>query len=136
MLHYLPIVYVEDHEENFARFQVALAQTKHQGKMMHFSCAKEAEKFFQEAKIQGLNLGIILVDLHLPDRAGVELIRTIRQEEKFRNLPLIGIAEEYVFEDVESSYEAGANLFLIKPKDARGWADLVFRVEEYFSPRR
>lgn len=61
----------------------------------------------------GVDLAI--VDLNMPAMDGIELIRTVRSDEKIKKLPIILLTTESRFEDREVAYEAGANLYMTKP---------------------
>ena len=55
---------------------------------------------------------IFLVDYHLTDMEGIELVVALRDTDEFCNTPIV-VASGLDKEDV--ALEAGANLFLVKP---------------------
>jgi CheY-like chemotaxis protein len=131
--HYLPIVYVEDNEKDAALLRQALQQAKNQSELIHISDAGEARSFFLQSADQHRALGMIVTDLHIGAESGEELIKFIRSHEVFHKVPIIALADTYAYEELDAAYEKGANLFLIKPRELRGWTDLVFRLHEYFA---
>lgn len=61
------------------------------------------------------HLDAILTDLDLPDRDGISLIESLRQQESSAKLPMIALSS-HVFTDArERSLDAGATAFLTKP---------------------
>jgi len=58
---------------------------------------------------------LAIVDLNMPRMDGIELIRSVRGDEKLKNLPVILLTTENREEDRKAAIEAGANLFLTKP---------------------
>lgn len=58
---------------------------------------------------------LAFVDLNMPRMDGIELVRSIRADEKLRRLPVILLTTEGRDEDRRAAIEAGANLFLTKP---------------------
>ena len=58
---------------------------------------------------------LAFVDLNMPRMDGIELVRSIRADEKLRRLPVILLTTEGRDEDRQAALEAGANLFLTKP---------------------
>jgi CheY-like chemotaxis protein len=58
---------------------------------------------------------LAFVDLNMPRMDGVELIRSIRADERLQALPIILLTTEGRGEDRKAALEAGANLFLTKP---------------------
>lgn len=64
-------------------------------------------------KVQDVDLAI--VDLNMPRMDGIELIRTMRADEKLKAIPVILLTTESREQDRTAALEAGANLFLTKP---------------------
>jgi two-component system chemotaxis response regulator CheY len=64
-------------------------------------------------KVQSVDLAI--VDLNMPRMDGIELIRSIRADEKLKKLPVILLTTEKREVDRASALDAGANLYLTKP---------------------
>ncbi|GAB4519915.1 MAG: hypothetical protein OHK0046_29480 [Anaerolineae bacterium] len=64
------------------------------------------------AKVEEVLPDIILMDYHLSDIAGVEVLRDLRAHASFATLPVIIASGLDVEEEV---MQAGANKFLIKP---------------------
>ena len=64
-------------------------------------------------RIEAVDLAI--VDLNMPRMDGLELLRTLRADPKFKGLPVILLTTEGRAPDREAALEAGANLYLTKP---------------------
>jgi len=64
-------------------------------------------------RVEAVDLAI--VDLNMPRMDGIELIRSIRGDERLRELPIILLTTENRDEDRQAALDAGANLFLTKP---------------------
>jgi CheY-like chemotaxis protein len=58
---------------------------------------------------------LAFVDLNMPKMDGIELIRSIRADEKLRHLPVILLTTECREEDRQAALDAGATLYLTKP---------------------
>jgi DNA-binding NarL/FixJ family response regulator len=59
----------------------------------------------------------ILLDLKLPNVDGLEVLRTIRADERTRRLPVIVFTSSSDEEDLINSYDLGANSYVRKPLD-------------------
>lgn len=57
---------------------------------------------------------IFLVDYHLNDMSGIDLIHELRDSSQFMNTPIVMASGRDVGKEAQA---AGANLFLIKPYD-------------------
>ncbi|SET36796.1 hypothetical protein SAMN05660297_02173 [Natronincola peptidivorans] len=60
---------------------------------------------------------LILMDIMMPVMDGYETIQYIRQNRKFRNIPIIAITAKTLKEDRAKCIEAGANDYITKPVD-------------------
>jgi two-component system chemotaxis response regulator CheY len=70
-------------------------------------------------KIQALQFDTIIADINMPKMHGYELIREIRKLENYQDIPVIIITTEEEAADKRKGFEAGANLFLIKPTEPK-----------------
>ncbi|MEO5332357.1 MAG: response regulator [Magnetococcus sp. YQC-5] len=61
------------------------------------------------------DLRLVLMDVMMPVMDGLEAIRLIRQQERFKELPIIILSAKAMVEDRERGLAAGANAFLSKP---------------------
>jgi CheY-like chemotaxis protein len=64
---------------------------------------------------------IIVMDFNLPRVHGREIIKQIKSNENFRDIPLIVLTTSTAKEDVEYSYQMGANSFITKPTTIQGF---------------
>jgi len=58
---------------------------------------------------------LVLLDLKLPRRSGIEVLSWIRAHSKFATLPVVVLTSSPDGSDVRRAYEAGANSYLVKP---------------------
>src|SRR5437879_12450070 len=72
-----------------------------------------AEKFSDRQKYPMPRL--VLLDLKLPRKTGIEVLQWIRGQPVLRKLPVIILSASAQKSDVGRCYEVGANAFLVKP---------------------
>lgn len=58
---------------------------------------------------------LLIVDINMPKMDGYTMLRAIRADIQTRSIPAIMISTEAEGRDAERAYEAGANVYLIKP---------------------
>ncbi|MEW6535632.1 MAG: response regulator [Candidatus Auribacterota bacterium] len=60
---------------------------------------------------------LIVSDINMPKMDGLTLIKVLRLQEMYKELPIIVVTTEEDEQDKEKGYQAGANVYLIKPTD-------------------
>ena len=58
---------------------------------------------------------IVITDLNMPLMDGLELIKTLRQDDKYRELPIIMVSTESAEMDKKVAREMGASTYMVKP---------------------
>jgi CheY-like chemotaxis protein len=60
---------------------------------------------------------LILLDLMTPDMDGYRVIEKVRANDTLKTIPIIVLSANSRQENIDRSYQLGANAFVIKPKD-------------------
>lgn len=68
---------------------------------------------------------LIVLDMMMPGRTGVEVLQELRAEERFADTPVIMLTARAQTADREAAVEAGASHFLPKPFSPLALANLV-----------
>jgi two-component system, chemotaxis family, chemotaxis protein CheY len=58
---------------------------------------------------------VLIADLNMPRMDGLELIRAVRADAKLRGIPVLMMTTEMRPQDVMKAYDAGADMYLVKP---------------------
>jgi two-component system chemotaxis response regulator CheY len=62
---------------------------------------------------------LLITDLNMPNIDGIRLIKTIREDQLYKDLPIIILSSLSGEDDIKAGMEAGANSYLIKPFNAK-----------------
>ena len=71
---------------------------------------------------------LVLLDRHLPDGDGLDLIPEIRSSLRLRDVPILLVSASVLPHDVEAAIAAGADGFLAKPVRVKPLVDEVRRL--------
>ena len=131
---FLPFVFVEESGEDSQAFVTAFARTRVPNELLILKGVGHAQQHFKEVTARKRDLpALTLVNLAVSGQGGISLIEWIRSFAQLKTMPVVALAKHYDFHELESSYDCGANLYLLKPSNIREWADLVFRLQGYWS---
>ena len=101
------VLYIEDDEADIAAMRQLLLQRPG----ITLVCARSAA--------EGLALAgdadLVLLDLDLPDRPGIEVLRALRADTRLRSTPVIVVSAESRPQRIDDCFDAGAAQFLTKP---------------------
>ncbi|RLD90174.1 MAG: histidine kinase [Bacteroidetes bacterium] len=68
---------------------------------------------------------LVLLDIMMPEMDGFEVMKIIRQDKKFKDIPIIALTAKAMKEDREKCIAAGANEYLAKPVDTEKLISLL-----------
>ena len=75
---------------------------------------------------------LILLDLNLPRRGGLEVLADLKSDPDLRAIPVVVLTTSQAEADIVRSYELRANAYVIKPIDAAKFADAIRQIDEFF----
>ncbi len=76
--------------------------------------------------------GLILLDLNMPVMDGREVLDQLKQNEKFRSIPIIVLTTSKAEADIARTYDMGVNSFIIKPVSFDSLVDMIRSVSDYW----
>ena len=60
---------------------------------------------------------ICITDINMPNMDGYTLIERLRDDPQYEDMPIIIVSTEDEFQDKERGFEAGANIYIVKPTE-------------------
>ena len=75
---------------------------------------------------------VVLLDLNLPKVPGLEVLRTIRADERTRSLPVVVLTSSVEDRDLIEGYRLGANSYIRKPVEYEEFVEAVRQLGLYW----
>jgi len=72
-----------------------------------------------EILLQDDDFSLIVTDINMPKMDGYTLIREIRKIDQYKDTPIIIISTESEAKDKQKGFNAGANIYIVKPVDQK-----------------
>lgn len=61
------------------------------------------------------DIDLIISDINMPRMDGFTFIKTVREQEAYRDLPIVVLSTEGQEKDIQKGITLGANLYMVKP---------------------
>ncbi len=75
---------------------------------------------------------LVLLDWHLPQMSGREMLRVMAQEPKLAGIPVVILSGDESEDALNDSYGLGARAFVQKPSNAEGYEQLVGDIVKFW----
>jgi CheY-like chemotaxis protein len=119
------VLYIEDNASNLRLVERVVKQRSG----VRLLAAVQGASGLEMARQQKPDL--ILLDLHLPDMSGDEVLRHLRQHESTRDIPVAVISADATAGRIQRLLDAGVNHYLTKPLDVGQFLQLL---DNHWSP--
>ena len=126
-----PIVLVEDNPNDLELTLVALEKARLANEVITLRDGAEAIEYLSctgrwEGREKG-NPALVILDLKLPKRDGIEVLRYIKSDEALRMVPVVMLTSSRQEPDLQHCYELGVNAYVVKPLS---FSDFVRAVQD------
>ena len=113
------ILLVEDNKGDVGLIEEVFEEAKIRNNLHVAEDGEEAMLYLHgEGKFSGSpRPDIILLDLNLPKKDGREVLREIKEDNNFRNIPVVILTTSNAEKDILRAYDLHANAYINKPLD-------------------
>jgi chemotaxis family two-component system response regulator Rcp1 len=80
----------------------------------------------------GRHLDLVLLDLSLPRKSGIEVLAEVKSDPVLRRTPVIVLSGSAAERDVRDAYDRHANAYMRKPRDYQGLREIVRAIERFW----
>lgn len=131
------ILLVEDDSNDALFFKRALAKVSKSINLMILNDGEQAINYLTQ--FTGPNTtpnpdipDLIILDLKLPRRSGLEILDWIRNQEGINRLPVLILTSSDQITDIKKAYSLTANSYLVKPIGFENLITLIETIESYW----
>lgn len=135
--HIIKILLVEDNADDIEITEKALKEAKIINKLWVVRDGQEAIDFLHhKGAYQNLEAsnrpGLILLDLNLPKKSGIEVLNSIKSDPLLKRIPVVMLTSSKRDEDILKSYNDGCNSFIQKPVNFDNFIDIIKQISLYW----
>ncbi len=123
------ILLVEDNPQDIELTIEALSEYSLANSIIAVNDGVEAMEYL---KCQGIyknrpkgNPAVMLLDIKMPRMDGIEVLETIRKDEKFKTIPVVMLTSSREEPDLKKCYELGVNAYVVKPVEFKEFLEAV-----------
>ena len=91
-----------------------------------------AVDWLKRASEGGYSPRVVLLDLKLPRRSGLDVLAWMKSQDKLRRIPVVIFTSSEVGADLDRAYDLGANSYLVKPAAPADLVAMVAQIDAYW----
>ena len=76
---------------------------------------------------------VVLLDLKMPKITGLEVLRTVKSDQKLKCVPVVMLTSSREAQDLQECYRLGANGYVVKPVEAQHFTQAIRNLSAYWA---
>jgi CheY-like chemotaxis protein len=130
----LTVLLVEDDPGDVLLSQEAFAQSAISSKLHVAADGDQAIAFLRRTGpyASAPRPGLILLDLNLPRRGGLEVLAELKEDQDLKIIPVVVLTTSAAEEDILRSYQLHANAYVTKPTSFDLFIDAIRQVDNFY----
>jgi CheY-like chemotaxis protein len=128
------VLLVEDDEGDILMTREAFEHHKIRNPLHVVTDGEQALQFLRRtgAHADAPRPGLILLDVNLPRRNGLEVLAELKQDPDLLSIPVVMLTTSKAEEDILRSYELHANAYVSKPVDFEHFVEAIRQIDDFF----
>jgi CheY-like chemotaxis protein len=130
----IDVLLVEDDEADALIIREAFEYHKIRNRLHVVTDGEEALRFLRKVPPYAdvPRPGLILLDVNLPRRGGLEVLAELKADPDLLMLPVVMLTSSRAEEDILRSYSLHANAYVSKPVDFEHFIDAIRQIDNFF----
>lgn len=134
---FVEILLVEDNPNDAELAMIALQENNLSNHVVWLKDGAQALDFiFGRGKFSERNINnqpkVILLDLKMPKVGGIEVLKTIRNNDLTKKIPVVVLTSSKEDKDIVETYDLGVNSYIVKPVDFDKFNECVKEIGYYW----
>ena len=121
------VLLIEDNDADILLFERAAATCP---RPFPVDVARDGEAALRSLS-NGARFSLILLDLKLPRKSGLEVLEWLASRAELRDLPVVALTSSSEAEDVRAAYRLGVKAYVVKPVGFEPLRSLVRAVADF-----
>jgi CheY-like chemotaxis protein len=126
-----PILLIEDDQVDMMTVIRALKQIHVTNKVVHLENGEEALNYLRDENSD--KPCIILLDLNMPIMNGTEFLQAVKNDERFRRIPVVVLTTSDEQQDKVNSFSFGVAGYMSKPVDYQQFVEVMRSIDAYWT---
>jgi CheY-like chemotaxis protein len=128
------VLLVEDDPGEVMMIREAFEESKQCGELYVVGDGEQALSFLRRAGgfTTAPRPGLILLDLSLPGRDGLEILAEMKTDADLLTIPVVVLTSSRSPKDIQRCYALHANAYVTKPRDFDGMAEVIRQITACF----
>jgi CheY-like chemotaxis protein len=130
----IDVLMVDDDEGDVLMTRETFEYYKIQNRLHVVSDGEQAMQFLRRTGpfADAPRPGLILLDVNLPRRSGLEVLAELKQDPDLLVIPVVMLTTSRAEEDIVRSYSLHANAFVSKPVDFEHFVEAIRQIDNFF----
>jgi CheY-like chemotaxis protein len=130
----IDVLLVEDDEGDVLMTREAFEYYRLQNRLHVVGDGEQAMQFLRKVGryADAPRPGLILLDVNLPRRSGLEVLAELKQDPDLLVIPVVMLTTSRAEEDILRSYALHANAFVSKPVDFQQFIEAIRQIDDFF----
>jgi CheY-like chemotaxis protein len=128
------VLLVEDNDADVRLTREALREPGEDVRLSSVGDGEQALAFLrkQEGFADAPRPDLVLLDLNLPRKNGLEVLEELRADPEVASIPVVMLTSSSARSDIEAAYAAGVNAFVVKPHELDAFMDLIGAIRRFW----
>lgn len=131
------ILVIEDDEDDQLLIKTVAEEARFDAEIVFLKGSEQVDYYlFRDMMMEPFSFvrlpTIIILDLKLQGKSGIEILAKIKAHKFLRQIPVLVLSASIAASDVQECYMLGCAGYFVKPTEQKEWFELFMAIENYW----